>query len=131
MEPASQGATCQPLHVALEGGSKVPGELPSIDGLESACGELPSEERGDVGLEWCAEKEACFGGGLLPWAGSLGRSTLRLLKSRPGGMTLIRGIMRPARRLARSTASSFTSYLQAETVPTSGLVISMVSTGED
>ena len=90
----------------------VPGE-PMSGMRASAWGEAPSAERGDVGLEWCEEKEACLGGGRLPWAGSLGRSTLRLLKSRPGGITLIRGIIRPARRLARSTASSFTSYLQA------------------
>lgn len=75
-------------------------------------GELPSQDRGEVGLEWWFEKEACLGGGRPAWAGSLGRSTLRLLKSSPGGITLISGIMRPARRRALSTASSFTSYLQ-------------------
>ncbi len=101
---------CEPAR-SQKGGARevVPGE-PMSGKRASAWGEAPSAERGDVGLEWC-EKEACLGGGRLPWAGSLGRSTLRLLKSRPGGITLIRGIMRPARRLARSTASSFTSYL--------------------
>lgn len=71
---------------------------------------------GEVGLEafdcW-EEKKACLGGGPLASEGSLGRSTLREEKSRPGGITLISGMVLPTLRLVRSTRSSFTSYLHA------------------
>ena len=42
----------------------------------------------------------------------LGLHALSEEKSRPGGMTLMRGMQRPMRRRERSTRSSFTSYLQ-------------------
>lgn len=72
---------------------------------------------GEVGLEEavdCCEKKACLGGGPFAREGSFGRSTLSAEKSRPGGMTLMSGIVRPTLRLVRSTRSSFTSYLQQQ-----------------
>jgi hypothetical protein len=50
----------------------------------------------------------------LPRLGSMGRSTLRLEKSSPGGITFISGIVRPALRLALSTRSKSVSYLPRE-----------------
>lgn len=47
-----------------------------------------------------------------PWHDGPGHA-LRLEKSRPGGMTFMTGMWRPTRRRARSTGSSFLSYLRA------------------
>lgn len=73
-----------------------------------------SVELGEVGSEAaddCWEKKACLGGGPLEREGSLGRSTLRLEKSSPGGITFMSGMLRPTLCRALSTRSSFTSYL--------------------